>query len=43
VDTCITMVPMAKGTVDPHTGKPVGDYARRTTHPNNPMAATSAA
>lgn len=42
VDNCITMVPMAKGTVDPRTGKPVGDYANWTTHPNNPMAATAA-
>jgi dihydropyrimidine dehydrogenase (NAD+) subunit PreA len=42
VDNCIAMVPMAKGTVDPRTGKPVGDYANWTTHPNNPMAATAA-
>ena len=38
VDNCITMVPMAKGTVDPRTGKVVGDYADWTTHPNNPSA-----
>lgn len=36
VDNCITMVPMAKGTVDPRTGATVGDYANWTTHPNNP-------
>ncbi|NBO21365.1 MAG: NAD-dependent dihydropyrimidine dehydrogenase subunit PreA [Rhodobacteraceae bacterium] len=42
VDDCITMVPMAKGTVDPRTGRTVGDYANWTTHPNNPMAATAA-
>ncbi|TAG28726.1 MAG: NAD-dependent dihydropyrimidine dehydrogenase subunit PreA, partial [Rhodobacterales bacterium] len=36
VDNCITMVPMAKGTVDPRTGAVVGDYANWTTHPNNP-------
>ncbi|MGQ0566787.1 MAG: NAD-dependent dihydropyrimidine dehydrogenase subunit PreA [Gemmobacter sp.] len=42
VDNCITMVPMAKGTVDPRTGVPVGDYANWTTHPNNPMAVKAA-
>ena len=36
VDNCITMVPMAKGAVDPRTGRKVGDYANWTTHPNNP-------
>ena len=36
VDNCITMVPMPKGAVDPRTGRPVGDYANWTTHPNNP-------
>ena len=42
VEECITMVPLAKGTVDPRTGKVVGDYANWTTHPNNPMAVTAA-
>ena len=42
VDNCITMVPMAKGTVDPRTGRPVGNYADWTTHPNNPMAVQAA-
>ena len=36
VEDCITMVPMAKGEIDPRTGKKVGDYANWTTHPNNP-------
>jgi dihydropyrimidine dehydrogenase (NAD+) subunit PreA len=39
VEDCITMVEMAKGEVDPRTGRKVGDYANWTTHPNNPMAA----
>jgi dihydropyrimidine dehydrogenase (NAD+) subunit PreA len=39
VDNCITMVPMAKGSVDPRTGRKVGDYANWTTHPNNPSVA----
>ena len=39
VDNCITMVPMAKGAVDPRTGRKVGDYANWTTHPNNPSVA----
>jgi dihydropyrimidine dehydrogenase (NAD+) subunit PreA len=39
VEDCITMVEMAKGAVDPRTGRQVGDYANWTTHPNNPMAA----
>ena len=39
VDNCITMVPMTKGTVDPRTGRKVGDYANWTTHPNNPSVA----
>jgi dihydropyrimidine dehydrogenase (NAD+) subunit PreA len=39
VDNCITMVPMAKGEVDPRTGRKVGDYANWTTHPNNPSVA----
>ncbi len=38
VENCITMRPLEKGTVDPRTGKTVGDYANWTTHPNNPMA-----
>ena len=42
VEDCITMVPMAKGSVDPRTGVPVGEYANWTTHPNNPMAARAA-
>ena len=42
VENCITMEPMAKGSVDPRTGTPVGDYANWTTHPNNPMAVTAA-
>ena len=42
VEDCITMVPLAKGSVDPRTGKVVGDYANWTTHPNNPMAVTAA-
>jgi len=36
VENCITMVELEKGAVDPRTGKPVGDYANWTTHPNNP-------
>jgi len=39
VEDCITMVEMDKGAVDPRTGKPVGDYANWTTHPNNPSVA----
>ena len=27
---------LAKGAVDPRTGRRVGDYANWTTHPNNP-------
>ncbi len=38
VEDCISMVPMAKGQVDPRTERPVGDYANWTTHPNNPSA-----
>ena len=38
VDNCITMRELPKGSVDPRTGKVVGDYADWTTHPNNPMA-----
>ncbi|MEI2385084.1 NAD-dependent dihydropyrimidine dehydrogenase subunit PreA [Breoghania sp. JC706] len=37
VEGCITMEPMASGTVDPRTGRPVeAAYANWTTHPNNP-------
>ncbi|MDQ2066782.1 NAD-dependent dihydropyrimidine dehydrogenase subunit PreA [Xinfangfangia sp. CPCC 101601] len=42
VEDCITMVPMAKGTLDPRTGRNVGDYADWTTHPNNPMSSAAA-
>jgi dihydropyrimidine dehydrogenase (NAD+) subunit PreA len=39
VEGCITMEPMAPGTVDPRTGKVVeAAYANWTTHPNNPAA-----
>lgn len=38
VDNCITMRELPKGSVDPRTGKVVGDHADWTTHPNNPMA-----
>ncbi|MCB2136348.1 MAG: NAD-dependent dihydropyrimidine dehydrogenase subunit PreA, partial [Rhodobacteraceae bacterium] len=38
VENCITMRPLAKGEVDPRTGKTVSDYANWTTHPNNPMS-----
>jgi dihydropyrimidine dehydrogenase (NAD+) subunit PreA len=38
VADCITMEPMAKGSVDPRTGQVVSDYANWTAHPNNPMA-----
>jgi dihydropyrimidine dehydrogenase (NAD+) subunit PreA len=39
VDGCITMAPMAPGSVDPRTGKVVpAEYANWTTHPNNPSA-----
>ncbi|MCK7613918.1 NAD-dependent dihydropyrimidine dehydrogenase subunit PreA [Roseibium sediminicola] len=44
VENCITMEPMAPGSIDPRTKKPVvKDYANWTTHPNNPMAVTEAA
>jgi dihydropyrimidine dehydrogenase (NAD+) subunit PreA len=37
VPDCITMHPLAAGTVDPRTGAVVsGEYANWTTHPNNP-------
>jgi dihydropyrimidine dehydrogenase (NAD+) subunit PreA len=39
VENCITMEPMAAGSVDPRTKQVVtGTYANWTTHPNNPMA-----
>ena len=39
VENCITMVPMAPGSTDPRTRKPVvSTYANWTTHPNNPAA-----
>ncbi|MTH96218.1 NAD-dependent dihydropyrimidine dehydrogenase subunit PreA [Roseibium sp. RKSG952] len=44
VEDCITMEPMAAGSIDPRTKKPVeADYANWTTHPNNPMAVREAA
>ncbi len=44
VQDCITMEPMAAGTVDPRTKKKVTEvYANWTTHPNNPMAVKAAA
>ena len=40
VEGCITMEPMAVGSTDPRTNKPVvADYANWTTHENNPSAA----
>jgi dihydropyrimidine dehydrogenase (NAD+) subunit PreA len=37
VDNCITMVPLAAGTLDRRTGQVVqAQYANWTTHPNNP-------
>jgi len=39
VENCITMVELPKGSVDPRTGRTVGDYANWTTHPNNPGVA----
>lgn len=41
VEGCITMKTLDKGEMDERTGKPVGDYANWTTHPNN-VAACSA-
>lgn len=39
VEDCISMVPLAPGTVDARTGKVVSpDYDNWTRHPNNPMA-----
>jgi dihydropyrimidine dehydrogenase (NAD+) subunit PreA len=43
VADCITMVPLAAGTMDKRTGRVVSDqYANWTTHPNNPMAKQAA-
>jgi dihydropyrimidine dehydrogenase (NAD+) subunit PreA len=43
VQDCITMEPMAAGTVDPRTKRKVIEtYANWTTHPNNPMAVKAA-
>ncbi len=43
VENCITMEPMAAGTVDPRTKRKVVEtYANWTTHPNNPMAVKAA-
>ncbi|MBB3712322.1 dihydropyrimidine dehydrogenase (NAD+) subunit PreA [Limimaricola variabilis] len=39
VESCIDMVPMAPGSLDPRTGRVVsGEHGDWTTHPNNPMA-----
>ncbi len=39
VETCITMVPMKPGTVDPRTNLTVSpDFADWTSHPNNPAS-----
>ncbi len=44
IENCITMEPMAPGSIDPRTKKVVEkDYANWTTHPNNRMAVTEAA
>jgi len=44
IENCITMEPMAPGSIDPRTKKVVEEkYANWTTHPNNPMAVTEAA
>ena len=41
VPQCITMHPLAPGSVDPRSGQSVsGDYANWTTHPNNPARTT---
>ena len=42
VENTITMEPLARGAVDPRTGRVVGDYANWTTHPNNPMSRSAA-
>lgn len=41
VDNCITLESLPVGTLDPRTGKKVGEYANWTTHPNNPSARTA--
>ena len=39
VENCITMEPMAAGSVDPRTGKKVDpEYANWTQHVNNPSS-----
>ena len=35
---CITMVPMAEGSLDPRTGRKVGGHRTWKEHPNNPNA-----
>ena len=43
VEGCITMVPLAAGSVDKRTGKEVDPhYANWTSHPNNPSAVAAA-
>ena len=42
VENTIEMVKLEKGQIDLRTGKPVGDYANWTTHPNNPAARQAA-
>jgi dihydropyrimidine dehydrogenase (NAD+) subunit PreA len=43
VENCITMEPLAAGTLDKRTGRVVDpNYANWTTHPNNPMARQAA-
>jgi len=43
VEACITLEPMAEGTVDPRTGKVVeATYSNWTTHPNNPASLAAA-
>jgi dihydropyrimidine dehydrogenase (NAD+) subunit PreA len=43
VENCITMVPLAAGSLDQRTGRVVEPvYANWTTHPNNPMARQAA-
>jgi dihydropyrimidine dehydrogenase (NAD+) subunit PreA len=43
VENCITMVPLAAGTLDKRTGIPVSpNYANWTQHPNNPAARQAA-
>lgn len=37
VEGCITMVPLARGALDPRTGRPVGEALNWTAHPNNPV------